>query len=105
MKIKMRGLLAVAAIMLTAGCGGGEQPRSTQAAVADRQGAEAAARLVAVDHGDTLALQRAILDARARADSFAIAGDTVATAAFDAAFENYLKEHDAALHAAIFNSK
>lgn len=103
--MKMRHLsAAVISAAMLAGCAGNEHADSN--ADAARQSAtEAAARLVAVNHSDTLAMQHAILDARAVAGQYQLAGDTAAVRAFDEAFEQYLAQHDTALHDAIFNSQ
>jgi len=69
-------------------------------------GTRAAAALMAVDHSDTIALQRAILDAKACQSVYVLKRDSLAVQAFDEAFRVYLQEYDAKLYQSIFpNSK
>ncbi len=93
--------LTLSLILALAACGSGEgqSPRSEQAR---EEGVAAATRLVATDHGDTLAMQEAILGARATASKYMILDDTVALREFDEAFHNYLKEKDHQLAKEIF---
>ena len=98
--MKMRHLLMLVTVAL-ASCANNQL--STQSETARAEARDAAARLVTVDHGDTLALQRAILDARAIASRYMLDGDSLAVKAFDEEFETYLAEHDMPLHDAIFN--
>ncbi len=98
----MRKLTIVSALVaMLAAChhGPGHSPLEGQAR---RQGAEAAAAVVAVDHADTLALQEAILNAKALQSRYALMPDTVAVRVFDEAFRQYVSQHDDALYRAMF---
>ena len=65
----MRHLLYIpallAATVIVTGCGGGSSATSTRAAEARTRAIEAAAKLIATSHTDTMAMQHAILDAKA----------------------------------------
>ena len=93
---KLLILLAVAALMC--GCG----HRSKYADEAKALAEESAAVLVATDHSDTLALQRAILEAKAKQGKYSLLGDSVAVKIFEEAFEQYLRDNDEALARELF---
>lgn len=93
-------LLAAAA--LVSGCGGGSSATSTRAAEARARAIEAAARLIATSHTDTMAMQHAILDAKAMQSEYILAGDTAAVRAFDEAFREKIGTEDPDLASAVF---
>jgi len=89
----------VAVSILFSACSAPTSPRSNEA----RTRAVAAAKiLVAVDHSDTLALQRKILDAKSAQSEYTIIGDSIAARDFGTAFKDYLSAHDKSLYHAIF---
>jgi len=63
---------------------------------------DAAKRLVETDHTDTIAMQNAVLDAKARQAEFQLADDSIAIATFNKTFKQYLQENDSALAKEIF---
>lgn len=67
-----------------------------------RQAGEAARAVADTDHADTLALQRAIVDARVRHDRLLLTGDQAAAQAFEQAFADSLKAYDPKLSNEIF---
>ena len=67
-----------------------------------RQAGEAARAVAETDHADTLALQRAIVDARVQADKFLLAGNPDAAEQFEQAFADSLKAYDPKLSNEIF---
>ena len=89
----------IALAMAACGSGEGQSPRSDEAR---KEGEAAALRLVNTNHSDTLAMQEAILDARATASKYMILDDTVALKVFDEAFHECLKEKDPQLDSEIF---
>ena len=91
-------LVTVAAALLT-GC---SEQKSPLDAEARDSGMRAAAALVAVDHTDTLAMERAVMDAKAKQSVYALQRDSAAVRAFDDAFRSYLKEKDRGLYQTIF---
>jgi len=91
-------LIATFAILLT-GC---SEEKSPLDAEARDSGMRAAAALVAVDHTDTMAMERAVIDAKAKQSVFVLKRDSAAVRAFDEAFRSYLKEKDKLLYNAIF---
>lgn len=93
-------LLAAAALM--SGCGGGSSATSTRAAEARTRAIEAAARLIATSQTDTMAMQHAILDAKAMQSEYILAGDTAAVRAFDEAFREKIGNEDPDLASAVF---
>ena len=102
----MRHLLylpvVLAAAALVSGCGGGSSATSTRAAEARTRAIEAAARLIATSHTDTMAMQHAILDAKAMQSEYILAGDTAAVRAFDEAFREKIGNEDPDLASAVF---
>ena len=97
----MRQLLYIVtlAAVLLAGC---SEKKSPLDAEARDSGMRAAAALVAVDHTDTMAMERAVMDAKAKQSTFALQRDSAAVRAFDEAFRSYLKEKDRLLYYSIF---
>ena len=91
-------LVAVVAVLL-AGC---SEKKSPLDAEARDSGMRAAAALVAVDHTDTMAMERAVMDAKAKQSVYALQRDSAAVRAFDDAFRSYLKEKDHSLYQSIF---
>ena len=67
-----------------------------------RQAGEAARAVAETDHADTLALQRAIVDARVQADKFLLTGNPDAAEQFEQAFADSLKVYDPQLANEIF---
>ncbi len=96
----MKYLVHILAVLaLLAGC---SEKKSPLDADARDSGMRAAAALVAVDHTDTMAMERAVMDAKARQSTFALKRDSAAVRAFDEAFRSYLKEKDSQLYHPIF---
>lgn len=97
----MRQLLYLVAVLavLLAGC---SEKKSPLDAEARDSGMRAAAALVAVDHTDTMAMERAVMDAKAKQSVYALQRDSAAVRAFDDAFRSYLKEKDRSLYQSIF---
>ena len=89
----------VAAMVLLAGC---SEKKSPLDAEARDSGMRAAAALVSVDHTDTMSLERAVMDAKAKQSVYALKRDSAAVRAFDEAFRSYLKEQDRQLYQSIF---
>jgi len=94
-------MLALVAGLLY-GCAEKKSPLDAEAR---DSGMKSAAALIAVDHSDTLALQAAIIDAKAKQSVYVFQRDSLAVRAFDEAFREYLQEHDKALYQAIFPNK
>lgn len=90
--------ILVAVVMLTA-CGEHKSPLDAEAR---DSGMRAAAALAAVDHTDTMAMERAVMDAKAKQSVYALKRDSAAVRAFDEAFRAYLKEKDRPLYNSIF---
>ena len=97
----MRHLLYVVAIMAMTLVACAEHKSPLDAEARD-SGMRAAAALVAVDHTDTMAMERAVMDAKAKQSVYALQRDSAAVWAFDEAFSSYLKEKDRALYNSIF---
>jgi len=97
MKFLLHLVLLVA--LLSGGCA---KPKSPLDAEARDSGMRAAAALVAVDHADTMAMERAVMDAKAKQSAYALKRDSAAVRAFDEAFRSYLKEKDRQLYQSIF---
>ena len=97
----MRHLLYIVAVMavVLAGCG---EKKSLLDAEARDSGMRAAAALVAVDHTDTMSMERAVMDAKAKQSVYALKRDSAAVRAFDEAFRSYLKEKDRPLYQSLF---
>lgn len=82
--------------------GGCAEKKSPLDAEARDSGMRAAAALVAVDHTDTMLMERAVMDAKAKQSVYALKRDSAAVRAFDEAFRSYLKEKDRPLYQSIF---
>ena len=97
----MKHLLPIAflVLMLAASCGEKKSPLDAEAR---DSGMRAAAALVAVDHTDTMSMERAVMDAKAKQSVYALKRDSAAVRAFDEAFRSYLKEKDRPLYQSIF---
>ncbi len=97
----MRHLLYIVAVLavVLAGCGEKKSPLDAEAR---DSGMRAAAALVAVDHTDTMSMERAVMDAKAKQSVYALKRDSAAVRAFDEAFRSYLKEKDRPLYQSLF---
>ena len=97
----MRHLLYIVAVLavVLAGCGEKKSPLDAEAR---DSGMRAAAALVAVDHTDTMSMERAVMDAKAKQSVYALKRDSAAVRAFDEAFRSYLKEKDRSLYQSLF---
>ena len=96
----MRRLLYLLALLVVlGGCGEKKSPLDAEAR---DSGMRAAAALVAVDHTDTLSMERAVMDAKAKQSVYALKRDSAAVRAFDEAFRAYLKETDRPLYQSLF---
>lgn len=91
-------IVAAVAVMLV-GCAEKKSPLDAEAR---DSGMRAAAALVAVDHTDTMSMERAVMDAKAKQSVYALQRDSAAVKAFDEAFRSYLKQKDRPLYQAIF---
>ncbi len=91
-------IVATVALVL----GGCAEKKSPLDAEARDSGMRAAAALVAVDHTDTMSMERAVMDAKAKQSVYALKRDSAAVRAFDEAFRSYLKEKDKLLYHSIF---
>lgn len=98
----MRHLLYIVAVLavVLAGCGEKKSPLDAEAR---DSGMRAAAALVAVDHTDTMSMERAVMDAKAKQSVYALKRDSAAVRAFDEAFRSYLKEKDRPLYQSLFS--
>jgi len=97
----MRHLLYIVALLAVV-MGGCAEKKSPLDAEARDSGMRAAAALVAVDHTDTMLMERAVMDAKAKQSVYALKRDSAAVRAFDEAFRSYLKEKDRLLYQSIF---
>ena len=99
--IDMKYLLHILMIMalLLGSCAEKKSPLDAEAR---DSGMRAAAALVTVDHTDTMSMERAVMDAKAKQSVYALKRDSVAVRAFDEAFRAYLKEKDRPLYQSIF---
>ncbi len=91
--------LATALTLLLAACGEKKSPLDAEAR---DSGMRAAAALVATDHTDTMSMERAVMDAKAKQSAYALMRDSAAVRAFDEAFSSYLKQKDRPLYNALF---
>ena len=91
--------IMAALVLLMAGCAEKKSPLDAEAR---DSGMRAAAALVAVDHTDTMSMERAVMDAKAKQSVYALKRDSAAVRAFDEAFRAYLKEKDKLLYQSIF---
>ena len=97
MKYLLHILLMMA--LLLVGCGEKKSPLDAEAR---DSGMRAAAALVAVDHTDTMSMERAVMDAKAKQSVYVLKRDSAAVRAFDEAFRSYLKEKDRPLYQSLF---
>ena len=97
--IKRLLIVMAAMALLSAGCAEKKSPLDAEAR---DSGMRAAAALVAVDHTDTMSMERAVMDAKAKQSVYALKRDSAAVRAFDEAFHSYLKEKDKPLYNSIF---
>ena len=96
----MKHLVAILlAVTIMTACGEHKSPLDAEAR---DSGMRAAAALVAVDHTDTMSMERAVMDAKAKQSVYALKRDSAAVRAFDEAFRAYLKEKDHPLYNSIF---
>ena len=91
--------IMAALVLLMAGCAEKKSPLDAEAR---DSGMRAAAALVAVDHTDTMSMERAVMDAKAKQSVYALKRDSAAVRAFDESFRAYLKEKDRPLYNSIF---
>ena len=98
-----RSFISVALLLLAA-CGGNQQENAPANAseTPAQQGYDAAWTVAHTDHTDTIALQRAIIDARARHDRFVLMGDDEEAQAFEQAFADSLRHIDPEIATIIF---
>ena len=94
--------IVVLAMVLLAGC---SEKKSPLDAEARDSGMRAAAALVAVDHTDTMSMERAVMDAKAKQSVYALKRDSAAVRAFEESFRSYLKEKDKPLYQSLFPEK
>ena len=93
--------------LLAVACGGKQQADDQQEADPDdavARGQEAAWTVAHTDHADTIALQRAILDARATHDQYVLTGEDDAAQDFEQAFADSLRRVDPQLAQQIFDN-
>ena len=103
MKQKHILFVVVAIALLSLGCAPKKQEKpSPLLGKAEVTATEAAKKLVAADHSDTLAMQNCILEAKALQTEFQVANDTAAINTFNRTFKAYLQEHDPELAREIF---
>lgn len=94
-------LLALAAMACSRG--GGDDCQVVDPDNAEARGHEAAWTVAHTDHTDTIALQRAILDARAIHDEYVLTGEEEAAQDFEQAFIDSLRRADKQLADEIFD--
>lgn len=95
----------ISAILFATSCGGNEQKVPADDASHDdiiAMAQVAANRIAACDQNDTLAMQTAVMDARAERSAFAIAGRKDATETYDKALHDKLQELNPQLCNTIF---
>lgn len=97
--------LLLAMLSITCGCSNsdGQQVADPDDAVA--RGHEAAWMVSHADHNDTIALQRAILDARSIHDEYILTGNDDAASDFELAFIDSLRRADPQLAQEIFDNQ
>jgi len=92
------------ALALTTACAsknGSEDTKAlTQKAIATAT--KAAKAVVETNHSDTLAMQNAILEAKAMQAEFQVTGDTSVINSYNRAFKKYLQENDPGLAKEMF---
>ena len=100
-----RAILYVVLVLSAVACRGSHQADGQPVADpgdAVAQGHQAAWNVAHTDHADTIALQRAILDARALHDQFVLMGQDDAASDFEQAFIDSLRRVDPSLAREIF---
>ncbi len=103
-----RFLIYCAAAAMLASCGSSDGASKVGKASDDEIVAmanAAAERIANSDRNDTLAIQSAIMEARAERSTFAITGNNKAAEAYDEALHNKLTELDKALCDTLFPQK
>jgi hypothetical protein len=98
---KIRDIGFVLCVLAVASCGGAHSKASPDSD-AERLGAQAAAAVIATDHADTMALQQAILEAKAIQSQWVMKGDSAAVRDFEEGFAQHLMANDISLYHAIF---
>jgi|GEM_PF-941126 len=92
------------ALALTTACasknGSDDTKALTQKAIATAT--KAAKAVVETNHSDTLAMQNAILEAKAMQAEFQVTGDTAVINSYNRAFKKYLQENDPGLAKEMF---
>lgn len=99
-----RNLIFTLLCCTAVGCGSASSDAATDRDVA-AQAAEAARAVAATDHSDTLALQSAIVDARAMHDRYLLTGNPEAAEQFEQAFADSLRVYDPQIANEIFNQQ
>ncbi len=100
-----RAILYVVLVLSAVACRGSHQADGQPVADpgdAVAQGHQAAWNVAHTDHADTIALQRAILDARATHDQYVLTGEDEAAQQFEQAFADSLRHCDPSLAQQIF---
>lgn len=89
-------IILIVAIVATTGCAKKkvDVKPSPMVEKAIATATEAAKKVVATDHSDTLAMQNAILEAKTMQAEFQVAEDTAAINSYNRAFKKYLQEND-----------
>lgn len=104
--MKFHILTSLAALLMLCSCGGSEQKTIVPINGSDDEIAAiaqaAAQRIVDCDRTDTLAIQEAIMAARAERSAFAIAGKEDGARTYDKALEEALRKLDPQLCDTIF---
>ncbi len=91
------------AIVTMGACGHKKTQETSELALKAAEVATAMAKkVVESDHADTLAMQNAILEAKAEQAQFQVADDTAAINNYNRAFKKYLQQHDPDLAKEIF---
>ena len=94
-------LLAIVAVACGGHAGDGQAPPADEAVA---RGHEAAWTVAHADHTDTIALQRAILNARATHDEYVLTEQDEAAADFEQAFADSLRRADPGLAGQLFDN-
>lgn len=89
-------------LLLAVGTVSCSRPWSPHTDEARQRAEQYAAKLIAVDRTDTLAMEHCIIEAKAAQGEYDLMGDSIAVRAFDEAFEDYLQKHDQKLAQLIF---
>ncbi|WP_407404694.1 hypothetical protein [Sodaliphilus sp.] len=93
----LRFILILGVLVALAACGGDKNVQSIVSASNDEvvvMAQNAATVIAQCDHNDTLAIQTAVVDARAQRSALAIAGKREAAEAYDKALHDKLMELD-----------